>query len=338
MLKTLLLKFSFTTPLHIGNERADYSGGEAIIQSDTLQAAIFHAWARLGKTDWIRDDISADQPLALGSMFPYAEHSGAPVYFFPRPLLTDRNRTEEQDPVQRKKLKKIQWVDTAVFKSITGTGPTVHRYFLHDKFQSIHENLPYPIIYSQVLPRVTVPRNVGETSIFYIERHFFGKGCGLWTLAQFESSVENRIIAALRLLGDEGIGTDRNIGHGKFSFEITEVLPVNPGGGKFGVSLGLYCPPSEQELARVAGAEPARYDLVKRGGWLSEPYGNWRKKHVYMFKPGSLLKLRESDTNGSAFPVMGSIIDLAPANVHPPIGHPVYRSGRTLFFPVKNIS
>jgi CRISPR type III-A-associated RAMP protein Csm4 len=337
MRKEFVLQFWFKTPLHISNERADYASGESVIQSDTLLAAVYHSWACLGKASWIEDDALSENPLLMSSMFPFTSLSKEEqVYFFPRPLLMHSKRiVQDEDPVRRKQLKKVQWVDAAVF------GAMVHREeqpaaTVYGKFQSIYTTLKYPFISSNIIPRVTVSRDNNETTIFYTERYYFSEGCGLYAIVQGSDESIERLQVALRLLQEEGIGTDRNVGNGKFEYTIKEQLPLKPATGDYGISLGLYCPGSHQSLIETVAPDNVRYDLIRRGGWLSEPYGNWRKKGVYMFKPGSCLKLSVLNQNETNLPYMGKLVDVRPTGVSPAIEHPVYRNGRTLFIPVKN--
>lgn len=337
MRKDFVLQFWFKTPLHISNERADYASGESVIQSDTLLAAVYHSWARLGKASWIEDDASSESPIIVSSMFPFASTSDQEqVYFFPRPLLNHNGRiSQEADPVLRKQLKKVQWVDASLF------GAMVHRQeqptaTVYGKFQSVFSDLAHPFVSSNVIPRVTVPRDNRETTIFYTERYYFSEGCGLYAIVQGSEQSIERLQVALRLLQEEGIGTDRNVGNGKFEYVIKEQLPLKPATGDYGISLGLYCPATFESLRETVGPDKARYDLVRRGGWLSEPYGSWRKKGVYMFRPGSCLKLSLLNQSEAHLPYMGKLVDVRPTGVLPAIEHPVYRSGRTLFIPVKN--
>lgn len=335
MVETYIVRFSFSTPLHIGNERSDYASGEAFVQSDTLLAAIYHAWARLGKSHWIDEDVCSDAPLLVSSMFPtVADKNGNHVYFLPKPIKAGINhRDNNLDTATRKKLKKVKWIDTAMlYDELAGkTQPAED--FIYGTFRSKNGALQYPFLKSKVVPRVMVPRQGGDTTIYYIERHYFCNGAGLYAFVQSNDEGKKRLRAALNLLAEEGLGTDRNVGNGKFGYAFENRLPLKLSGGDYGMALGMYCPAHHDELTTAIGAPFSAYDMVKRGGWLSEPYNTWRKKQIFMFKPGSLLKLSSPVAPGN-LGVMGTVLNVAPDRVVPPVQHPVYRSGRTVFLPV----
>ncbi len=323
-----LYKLSFTTPLHISNERGDYSSGSAIIQSDALYAAVCWAWNALGKPEWI-DDLPTNS-FGLSSCFPY----NGKTLFFPRPRFTyayDKDANQD-DTAIRKKIKKAEWVDLPILeKMLAGNDPGFNNaenftgnFWSSNKFDGIH------FLQSAVVPRVMVPRDgQADTSIFYIEKHFFEKDAGLYFLAMYSSTViQQRVEAAFSFLAEEGMGTDRNVGHGKFTFTSSEFPTLNIQ-SKFNLcySLGLFLPESKDAIAQLFSSPQKGYELVKRGGWLSEPYQTWRKKHVYMFKEGSVF----ATTSHKNLFLMGATVDLKPTSVHTPIQHAIWRCGRTIF-------
>lgn len=319
-------KLHFSSPLHISNERGDYASGSSIIHSDTLYSAIAWAWNLLGKSEWITDLLSDD--FALSSCFPFCNNQ----LFFPRPKFSyEINREQLIETGLKKKIKKAEWVDEVILKQmLSGIDPTEKG---NDNFSNTFWSSK-PIqnekfIDSTVVPRVMVPRNNDDTKIYYIEKYFFKQGSGLYFLASFENSNhKNQFEAALKLLADEGIGTDRNVGHGKFTFEVTDfVFPdIN---ASFGLiySLGLFIPQDQEEMNFLIDHPRKGYDLVKRSGWLSEPYLTWRKKQVYMFSEGSVFK---SPREGM-FITKGKTVDLKPEASHIQIDHPVLRCGKTIF-------
>ncbi len=327
--KLHLYKLSFSAPLHIGNERDDNSSGSSMVHSDTLYAAIFFAWDKLGKSEWIPTEQKKETGFALSSLFPFYQDN----FFLPRPLYSPEIEYKElESTVIRKQIKKAAWVDTVIFQDSLNDLPI--NYHGNNNFSdSFWSSNPLPekaFITSQVMPRVTVPRENGEdTTIFYIERFYFEKDAGLYFLAQFDKiEQQQRLEAALRLLGDEGFGTDRNIGHGKFTFEKKEATLFNFNFTRkkgLAVSLGLYCPLSKEETQTMLSKKAVGYDLVKRGGWLSEPYQSWRKKSVYMFREGSVLGI----SNPNSVFALGENVDVNPKTV--PVPHPVWRCGKTIF-------
>jgi len=242
-------------------------------------------------------------------------------------------------------MKKVKWVDKDVFfKLLSGESinPSINN--LRGCFQSVYpikldgENNGsegFPFIQSKVYPRATISRTGdADTTIYYIERHFFSKGSGLFALITYDSSIiQQRVEAAFRFLGDEGIGTDRNVGNGKFiphfgaTFNFPELSDA-----KYAINLGMYCPSDEEEFANLTADNAIGYELTKRGGWLSEPYNTWRKKSIYMFREGGCFHFGGNQSNVH---VRGCMVDLRPASVKPDLQHPVWRVGMSLFVSCK---
>ena len=347
MPKLEVIRFHFSTPLHISNERSDYGKGTMMVHSDTLTAAIYFAWNRLGHSEWIDDDANNTNGLSVSSLFPFTTINNKFIYFLPRPFVpTVPGNNYEADTILRKQLKKISWIDWKTFQSLTegkSTAPKAEN--LLGKFQSVEninpkvtDKISNKFLVSQVVPRTAISRTGKEdTTIFYIERFYFKPHAGLYMLAGFNNDDERKkLLFAPRLLGEEGIGTDRNIGHGKFTietgdeFEIPELKDAT-----HGINLGLYCPSDNDELQQMLNDEHTGYDFIQRGGWLSEPYNNWRKRSIYMFKEGSCFKLPPQQKPVDRLLVYGKTHDVKPLEVHPAISHNVWRSGKSIFYPIK---
>lgn len=319
-------KLHFSSPLHISNERGDYASGSSIIHSDTLYSAIAWAWNLLGKSEWI-NELQRDD-YALSSCFPFYNDQ----IFFPRPKFTYQiNRNQLIDTVIKKKIKKAEWVDIGILTQMLSGNDPIEKGSdnFSNTFWSSYSFKDEKFIDSTVVPRVMVPRNNVDTKIYYIEKYFFKEGSGLYFLATFNNTNHKmQFEAGLKLLADEGLGTDRNVGHGKFTFEVSDfVFPdINISFGLI-YSLGLFMPQSQEEMNIMIDHPQKGYGLIKRSGWLSEPYLTWRKRQVYMFSEGSVFRSTES----GKFIIKGKTVDLKPEGSHIEIQHPVWRCGKTLF-------
>lgn len=329
-----LYELKFTTPLHISNERGDYASGSMSIHSDTFYAAIWFTFSRIGLGELIpKIDDHNSSKFTISSLFPFINSGIDSIRFLPRPLNTFENRYENaDDTVMRKKIKKAVWVDAEIFTSML-RDDVPEQYKLSNHFNGQYwssQILPKEsITTSQVIPRAMVPReNDRDTSIFYTERFYFNNKGGLYFLAHFENeSVEKAFDMALHFLSDEGLGTDRNIGNGKFNYE-KKTCDINfsfSSKRNLSINLGLFCPPSISDVSDKLNSSDSGYELIKRGGWLSEPYNTWRKKSVYMFKEGSVFSTNKIEQNIS---IEGENKNLKPEILDQ---HPVWRSGRTLF-------
>lgn len=340
-----IVRLSFTSPLHISNERSDYSSGMPAMASDALSAAIYHAWFKMGYPEWIPKNEADINTVIFSSLFPYTMYEGQYVYFLPKPFIPSvRSQENLTNTRLRKKLKKITWLDLQVFKdTLNGTSINLHADNLLGNYQS---SLPIgrsntggksarPFISSNTVPRARVSRTGLEDSvIYYIQRYYFNSSAGLYTMVYYSNEEQKkRVQAAFRFLGEEGIGTDRNIGHGKFIPEFGDVIKIELSEKpEYGIALGLFCPENEIQLKSMLEGEKVGFDFIKRGGWLSEPYNTWRKKNIFMFKEGSCMNLSSVNLiNGLAH--AGRNIDIRPTETNPSITHPVWRNGRCLFFP-----
>jgi CRISPR type III-A-associated RAMP protein Csm4 len=129
----------------------------------------------------------------------------------------------------------------------------------------------------------------------------------------------------LSYLADSGIGTDRTVGMGQFSFSFDTFSIDLPEKTSHSFNLSLFCPENHGQLKELIDNN-SKYDLIKRGGWIGEPYNTFRKKSIYMFREGSVFKTNDLTA--------GKTVDLKPEKTPAKIDHPVYRVGKSLFMPV----
>jgi CRISPR type III-A-associated RAMP protein Csm4 len=337
-MQVAILRFCFTHPLHIHGERADYETSETTLHNDTLHAAIIAACAHLGQ-------IPETLPeMAFSSLFPFwKDATGTPQYFLPRPLMGEPILPNHQqadspiDPKDRKAFKKVQWLawpllerflkGDAAFQDqqqFLANEALLKGAFAYSKH--VHE-VPEAIYTAEQTPRTRISRENKDTTIYYSERIRFVEGAGLYAMAVLPDGTLPAVNNALDYLCDAGLGTDRTVGNGAFTYEWdTLTLPDVPNPIGYYVA-GMLLPEAQAQYRPAFEAPQSGWHLEKRGGWLTqEPYLGLRKKHVWMLAPGAYL-------HGLEIPrglVAGHVADLRPDNVP----HPVWRSGRTLLLPV----
>ena len=338
MARLIGFKLEFDSPLHIGTVRADYDTSATYQHSDTLYAALVAAWCSLGLEDklgemWDTEINGQPRDFTLSSLFPFCHTDQRDFYFLPVPLGT----VDVADKGFSKKLKKAEYLDLDYFMRIQKYGKlevpveSIHGSYLtaESTFHG-YENF----IDRKVYPRARVPRSgqSNETEIYYLERIFFRKGSGLFGLALVENDlVKERLLKLLAFLGDEGIGTDRRVGHG--FFKVTEIKDVNwdellQVNADYRTNLSLFLPESQAQLRAMLGTE-SRYKLIKRGGWITnDGYLTYRKKSVHMFMEGGLFATADA--------VAGHSVDLRPTGLPPgkSVDTPIYRTGKSLFLPI----
>ena len=327
MAQFTIFKLHFTTPLHIGLGRTSYDSSASDLRSDTLSAALAAFKAQHGATSQeIRCFLDS---FVLSSAFPFEGNR----YFLPKPLHLDRILIDgKEDVTYRKMLKSIRFIESSVWKDFIHTEkPTISASQIHGEFVTVQNDNDFTIPYQkQVIQRVAVSRN-GEdpANPFFFEWGFFDgqHDAGLFFIADATQSVIQELEVLLKELGETGIGTDKTVGGGQFvvSKGIIE-LPSEQGNAW--LSLSLYIPtPEEQKQSKLA---LSFYNILQRGGYMAGSTNNqlrhlW-KKSIYMFEEGSVFCI-------DAKP-QGQIADLQPAWNSPEM-HPVYRSGKALFVPIK---
>ena len=79
----LIYKLHFTTPLHLGDARDDYSISLKSVSSDTMYAALTASLAKIGKAIPPNGDLG----FTISSLFPFYQKDtkSKTVLFFPRP-------------------------------------------------------------------------------------------------------------------------------------------------------------------------------------------------------------------------------------------------------------
>ena len=175
-------------------------------------------------------------------------------------------------------------------------------------------------------PRVRLDRGTHESQIWHVETLTFNKGCGLWFAVEFEdpddvqkTDDKNKIHTLLWVLGDAGIGGERNAGYGLFEFEKKSAeLDTAAGRSRF-VTLAPMCPKSEDELKTLISEKDAAYSLNPRTGWGNSTGTPFRRKQVMMFDEGSVLTTTDRQ--------VGRLVEDLEPDGDDACSHPVYRYG-----------
>lgn len=318
---------------HIGERGIGYEGALDFIPADTLFASLCANWTLLfGEEQFLSDLLPNGEPnwtppFLISSAFPFA----GSVRFYPKPMLPP--------PEQSKRWKEVSWVSEGVFEqwlrgetidstnlnslhdgSVILTGGECHSLAEDMKVRSV-ENLRLWAI--QRAPRVTLDVSTHSSSLFHFGRLSFYEGCGLFFFVRFfNDGLAEKFKAAVRLMGDEGVGGDRTTGHGSFEPDFIDGIPLfcQPKTSEKFVTLSPLFP-KQGEVSSLL-SEGCRYSLTVRSGWVGGVFAtSLRRRTVRMLSEGSVLC-------GSADKVWGTMVDVTPNNSP----HPVYRWG--FAFPV----
>ena len=328
-----IYRLTFKTQLHLGRASGAAQEGslglektEIYVPADTLFSAICQTWTTFYDTESLTAFLggymedSTVLPFMLTSAFPFA----GDVYFFPKPLhypsVMGGNGSSSEPS---KKSKRIQFVSQSLFQDIiSGNSPEFEegnlingeKVWISSKERERLDADP-TVWATNTRPRVTLGSRNSGSEIWHVQTVQFNTNCGLWFAAQFDSGeTKQKIENLLRVLGDTGIGGERNAGYGMFDFtEVTLEMPAAAVGNQF-VTLSPICPESPEQLAELLTGDIA-YTLNPLTGWVSTTGTASRRKQVNMFAEGSVLHTNDALT--------GRLVDLRPNNW----SHPVYRYG-----------
>ena len=331
-----IYKLHFTAPLHISDQHDDLGSSQKVIQSDTLYAALMSCLAKSGES--LPED--GDLGFTVSSLFPYFQKNkdSAPVYFLPIPMQT--KRADLTDATMAKKVKKVQWVDSALYSSVLsgeslfdGTDkyiPNIQESYLTacELPEDVNGNKEFVI--SEVSERVTLQSRTGDEDAkpFYVDKILFRHHAGFYFIAEGDTALLEK---ALQLLSMEGIGTDRNVGYGFFEYTVDSLSIDLPDGTSHQLSLSLFIPESKEQLETLMNSEQVAYDFMRRGGWITTyPYITLRKNAIYGFLPGSVFHKEENE----AATIIGKIVDLKPMDTDVEIAHHIWRNGKAIMLPI----
>jgi CRISPR type III-A-associated RAMP protein Csm4 len=278
----------------------------------------------MGKADLIPKD--GRPGFTLSSAFPFVEKEGERSHFFPRPKC--RFDLNQEDVNTRKTVKKIKWLDQHYFERVIANKQITLPSSLSGSGQylSTIDRIDKDFIVKDLLQRVAVSRNIDgieDARPFYMERIFYNNA-GLFFMIQDDE--QSKVEEALEFLQYEGFGTDRTVGNGFFELQKGEIELEVPTDTELSTNLSLFTPESAQTLEELSDHDSAAYDFVRRGGWITtDGLIGKEKKSVLMFTEGSVWKTRDLTAGLSN-------INLKPSSVN---SHPIWRSGKSLFIPIR---
>lgn len=323
----------FRSPVHVGIESIGQEKIEYLIRSDTLWGAIISKWLLLFNDD--PETLCLEPNFAISSCFPLIHG----VRFFPVPLgaldilMNEAAKLESGKEPTVKTIKKIKFIAEPFFEKLR-SGESL-------QFSDLGPDSVYPweapvqndtglkrIKFSNEIQRPRIRTNqasggVEEDSFFYCSDQFFSKDSGQFFLARFNNEEsQKKFEASLLLLGDSGIGADRSVGRGLFSFNSHKIKNIKEKGQKF-LLLSL-CIPNKQEVeSGLLTDEMSRYGLVRRFGRAGDYRVNrFRRPDCWMLEEGSVFPVRPE----------GRIHKMIKASSEVP--HDVYRNGKAFCLPV----
>jgi CRISPR-associated protein Csm4 len=331
-----VFKLHFRSPLHLSKGKTDdYGESEELLHADTLKSALYVCARQVLGAEAVGDTDTFFRRFCISSAFPFMGNE----LFFPKPQARIQPFLAEDVPEERqaKKHKKVQFLGQSYFEDLI---THQRRYLSPDdftadgRFVSDHPHVRAlgnaPLFATDVQQRVTIPANYEEDPLpYYVDRLYFSQDAGLWfAFTGNDDQARADVLAALKLLGDNGIGTDRSVGNGQFEVSETTLTLTVPDQPTHEMLLSLWCP--KQAELTPDFLQQSSYGLIKRGGYIASPdrmeHLTYRKKSIYMFTEGSVFQHRPDQQ------LTGKIVDLKPDT--PDVQQHIWRDGLALTIPI----
>ena len=305
--KIKIYKLTFHSGFHLDSQAYAYENSRWMIPSDTLFSAICQCYLMLYGKESLEIMLNNGNPaFKISSCFPFKGKQ----YYFPTPM---KSRSFSD-----KKLLKASLMPLESFEQDLNAKVDIVAW--EKSLLAINH------LYSEVeRPRVIVDRINNSSSIFHFVETQYDDNAGLYCMVDYDdSSLEKSMLAALRLLGEEGIGSDSTVGKGQFSVTEDELFIETPNKGEHYLLLSLYNP-SDAEVPFLK-PDDSYYKYIVRGGWITTGGRNLRRKSVRMLTEGSIVKYVAGKPPVGTMPVV--------LEDQFGLDHPVYRYGKAFCLPI----
>lgn len=351
-------------PAHFGELGIGVEETAERVRSDTLFGAWVNIYARLfgsGDVEQLLKRFVGEAgkpppmpPVKMSSTFIYRSTDAKDgqreiSYYLPKPLQFPHNYPEEDDLKFFKTYKKLRYLPLKVWQRwYQGEGFDDESELIaktkgkskSDGSLSQAGTFDYGKTFkTNKVPKIAVDRATRATNLYhtgFVQFEWERNGdkikskSGLYFLLYFpeeDEELEKNLLAALYLLGEEGLGGERSSGAGRFKVEWLE-LPetwqqvVNFSGGTHHALMSLFW--QEKPLPANLLDDSSSYELLERGGWICSSFSGrqLRRQHVWMFGEGSVFPE----------PPVGELADVTPKQF---TLHSVYRNGISLSLPIK---
>jgi CRISPR-associated protein Csm4 len=303
-----LVKLSFKGALAIGG--SEFGGSSVLrgtIHSDTLFSGIVNQWVKVPAAydiDHLISKLNSNSPpFRISSAFPYR----GTEYYLPIPRGTDEWYMDIS--------KDVPYLELSDFLELANGN--------RSRLAKIPLKNPVAeFITGFTSPRVSIDRLANVSNPYQLTGWKMAEGSGLYLLLNIQDeTLKDTLELCIRMLGDAGIGSDRNVGYGTFDPEIspisdnsdwTELFLDRTGEEISYCMLSLCCPANNSEAK-----EAISYGIISRNGWILSNFSfmQMKRRECRMFSEGSLFKS----------PIKGCVADVTPSVFKQE--HNVYRYG-----------
>ncbi len=346
-MKSIILKSKGLEQYRFGSGSKDSTSN--YIYSDTLFSALINVYNKIYDDCESIIELFNTGHFKISSAFLVLENivQKKYIYFIPKPLIEFDSILDSKNSKEFKKTKYISLeVYNLICKNISVKNGIISTNLnFNDKSQfSIIDDM-YCILKNEIdcnlsgykpIANVTLPKvfvNTEQTTDkFYHETNillntYYNNGepliiphfYFLMYCDELDTEIYKKIISALRVLCDEGIGGERSTGKGGFKgIEIID-FEMNIIKSDYFMSLSLINPLDQSEFNKCVF-----YDLIKRGGGSLGQEGNpdYHRKQVTMISEGSII-------NGN---INGRLTDISPNKN--PFTHKIYKNGKSFLIPL----
>jgi CRISPR-associated protein Csm4 len=289
-METVCYLLQFKNQLKMGRGNTPGNEDAGTIRSDTLWGAILQKWGLLFDDDIA--DLCVQSPFQVSSCFPYLGRTR--WYPIPMGLLDALLEKRGVFGGGIKTLTRVRYVSEHVFFKYLRSNRLPDRVYIANRLMRVspfEDGFEAPAIFQEVTRLSVDPITYAghPNFLFYCSDQYFARDAGLFFLARFVSpEIQDKFNGALRLLAETGLGGDRSIGKGTFTFcEVALEIPKMEAVKSY-VSLSLYYP-TRDEVAKGILAR-SWYSLIKRGGHGdSVGISRFRRKEVWMLEEGAMV-------------------------------------------------
>lgn len=321
------IRLKFLTSLHVSQSFRQPEQTRDTISGDTLSAAILACAFQLGfDADSIMDSF---QKIRISSAYPFYRDT----HFFPKPFTRiPPLGNMESDPGAGKKLKKIQYLSQDLFEQvlqgidtpinedvISGNGKYAGIQVVQSFIKHLHE-------------RVQIETQDGyESTPFTMQNIAFHPEGGLhFMISCTDEGLPDWFLLSLKLLSDNGIGGDRNVGYGSFMYSAPEFIQFSSTStSSYFVSLAPVFPDNHIIGALIKPDAHTAWKMKMSEGYISSPADS----HLLGKRRKAYMQLMEGAVIKSDILPDGLIRDVSPDVTHN--SHPVWRDGRGFWLPIK---
>jgi CRISPR-associated protein Csm4 len=205
-----LVKLNFKGMLAVGdNEFGESNVLRGTVHSDTLFSGIVNQWVKIPGLYSIDHMISKldsnSPPFRISSAFPYR----GTEYYLPIPRGTDELYMDIS--------KDVPYLELSDFLELANG--EMGRLAKIPRKNPVNE-----FITGHISPRVTIDRLANVSNPYQRTGWKMAEGSGLYCLLDIQDeTIKDTLELCVRMLGDAGIGSDRNVGYGTFDPEISPI-------------------------------------------------------------------------------------------------------------------